>query len=116
MATNLVYRDAANLELYTNAGVKSGDPVAVGEITGVALGDEDTAGYTVIRRKGVFNLEVTAIDAGDPLEPVPISIGDTLYIADGELSNNDSGTQFGYALEDIDSGTKTIRVLLGGKK
>jgi len=114
----MIYKNADNLRLYTNASIKPGNPVVVGGIVGVALGDEDTAGYTVIRRKGVFKLPVTAIEVeGDPDPvPVPIHIGDTLYIADGELSNDGTGTQFGYALEAIDEGTKTIKVLLGGKK
>lgn len=117
MATNMIYKNADNLRLYTNASIKSGDPVVVGGIVGVALGDEDSAGYTVIRRRGVFNLEVTAIETGDPLAPVPIHIGDTLYIDDnGVISNDSTKTQFGYALEAIDEGTKTIKVLLGGKK
>jgi len=112
MATNMIIKNSEQLPIYTNSDVESGETVLVGEITGVALADEDSDGYTVIRREGAFLLEVVAHDgtSGSAVSP-----GDSLYLdaSDGTLNKDSSETLFGYALEAIDSGdTDTIKVLL----
>jgi len=102
----MVFKNADNLRIYTNSDVEVGEPVAVGQITGVALTNEDDDGYTVIRRKGVFKLTITTPTA-------TINIGDPVYYSSGVLNNDDTGVLFGYALEQVSaSTTKEIHVLL----
>ena len=112
MATNMIIKNSEQLKIYTNSDVESGETVLVGEITGVALADEDSDGYTVIRREGVFDLSVKAHDG---LSNSKVGFGDALYLdaSDGTLDKNSNETLFGYALEEIASGeTDTIKVLL----
>jgi len=108
MATNMIYKNADNLRVPVGAGIESGDPVVVGGITGVALVDRDSDGYAVIRRKGVFSLEVSAVSTD-------IDVGTPVYITSSNTLTNTVGsnTLFGYALEAVASGTSaTIKVLL----
>ena len=86
------------------ASPKSGDPVTIGKIPGVALNDEDADGKTTIATKGVFDLEVDGTSA--------IGLGDRLYYAAGVLSTLNTGVLFGKALEAVPTGTATIPVLL----
>lgn len=112
MATNMIIKNSEQLPIYTNSDVNSGETVLVGGITGVALADEDSDGYTVIRREGVFDLSVKAHDGSSNSK---VSIGDALYLdaSNGTLDKDSNETLFGYALEEITSGeTDTIKVLL----
>jgi len=117
MATNMIIKNSDQLKVYTNSDVNSGETVLVGGITGVALADEDSDNYTVIRRKGVFDLLVTAHDGSDHAD---VAIGDALYLdaSNGTLNKKSTETLFGYALEAITKGTgetiatDTIKVLL----
>lgn len=112
MATNMVYKTGDRIELNVGTGVMSGDPVAVGEITGVALLDADTDGNTVVVRDGVFELSVVG---NDGTTGAAVAVGDPLYITAGEkfLDVDATAVLFGYALEEVASGaTKTIKVLL----
>lgn len=96
MATNEVYRNADSIPLPVPAGTKSGDPVKVGSLIGVALTDRGDDGQATVRRTGAFTLTV-----GDAVE----SAGTPLYVAgDGtsritSLTTTATGnTLFGYAL------------------
>lgn len=112
MATNMIIKNSEQLKIYTNSDVESGETVLVGGITGVALADEDSDGYTVIRREGVFDLSVVAHDGTSGSK---VSFGDALYLdaSNGTLDKDSNETLFGYALEEITSGeTDTIKVLL----
>jgi len=112
MATNMIIKNSDQLKIYTNSDVESGETVLVGGITGVALADEDSDGYTVIRREGVFDLSVKAHDG---LSNSKVGFGDALYLdaSNGTLDKDNAETLFGYALEEIASGeTDTIKVLL----
>ncbi len=112
MATNMIIKNSDQLKVYTNSDVNSGETVLVGGITGVALADEDSDNYTVIRREGVFDLSVVAHDGSSNSK---VSIGDALYLdaSNGTLDKDNTETLFGYALEEIASGkTDTIKVLL----
>ncbi len=121
MATNLVFKDPDNL-LLTVAGVSSGNPVAVGGITGVALTNTGDDGKSVIRRNGVFELNVEGINMvfEDPTwvyANSAVSVGDKLYYDASrpiKINKNDhSGVFFGYALEAVAEGASdTIQVLL----
>lgn len=105
MATNMIYKNADNLWLNVgDVDIESGDPVVVGNITGVALIDADAAGYATIRREGVFELPVTGT----------FTIGAPVYIIPSTrvLTNTSAGNVlFGYALE-ATSGDEVIKVLL----
>jgi len=112
MATNMIIKNSDQLKVYTNSDVESGETVLVGGITGVALADEDSDGYTVIRREGVFDLSVKAHDGSSDSK---VGFGDALYLdaSNGTLNKNSNKTLFGYALEEIALGeTNTIKVLL----
>ena len=117
MAKNYV-QDGKVLDL-TVANVASGDPVAVGEIVGVALTDTDSDGKVRVQTEGVFKLSVVA-QAWDSVAGAyvdsAISIGDALYYDDGTINKNDKSTLFGYALEPVAAGaTATISVVLSKK-
>lgn len=96
MATNEVYREADSLPLPVPTGTKSGDPIKVGSLVGVALIDREADGTATVRLKGAFAL--TVADA-------VTAVGAPLYvIGDGtsritSLTNAAAGnTLFGYAL------------------
>ena len=110
MATNRIYERGTQLE-YALADTDAGDPVAIGELPGVALTDTDDDGNVTVQHDGVFELAVVGNDG----EAAEISAGDIVYIqSDGTLNIDDSGTRFGYALEDVASGaTETIEVKVG---
>lgn len=112
MAKNRVYSEFRTLFLEVGAGVKSGDPVRVGHMNGVALTDADANNYATVDFGGVYNLSVKAVnDAGNSA----VSVGDHIYLVDADtpkLSKKNSGYFFGCALEAIDTGqTATIKVV-----
>ncbi len=114
MAKNRVFAESRKLSLPVSAGTVSGDPVAVGQLTGVALIDRTSAGNATVDRRGVYSLAVQAVNgAGNSA----VAVGDELYhtAADAtKLSKKNTGIFFGYALEVIAAGTTaTIRVALG---
>lgn len=121
MAKNLIFKKPDNLAL-TVSGALSGDPVAVGGVTGVALMDAEDDGTCIIRRKGVFELNVEGVNMVEnesvwEYGNVAVSVGDKLYYDATraiKINKNDhSGTFFGYALETVGSGANaTIQVLL----
>ena len=92
MATNEVFREADHISLPVIAGTKSGDPVKVGSLFGVAVTDRDSAGNATVWRKGAFRLTVSDAVTG---------VGTPVYFTDGskQLSAAGTGTPFGYALE-----------------
>ena len=123
MATNEVYYPGDTLPLPVPAGTKSGDPVVIGTIAGVALEDRDAAGNAPVRVKGVFKLSVTGHDG---TKNVAIGVGDKVYytapsgttpaIIDADATD---GAEFGVALKAIASGADdavvaTIPVALKG--
>lgn len=114
MAKNMIYKDANVLEIVVPAGITSGDPVVVNNITGVALTDRDaTSGKATVKFNAVFDLSVKAInDDGNSA----VAIGDIIFWLTGDtpkLSKKNSGTAFGIALETItEAETDTIKVML----
>jgi hypothetical protein len=87
-----------------------GGVVVYGALVGIAEGDEDSDGYTVVRfGPWVGDLEVVtsgAIAKGDPL----FCTGATPVV----LSNISTGYFFGWANEALASGTDTINVIKAG--
>ncbi|MHB1418471.1 MAG: capsid cement protein [Bacillota bacterium] len=112
MAKNYV-QEGHRLWLTAGAGVTSGAPVAVGQITGVAVADVDANNQTTVDTAGVYDLSVKGINGGGNSAVV---VGDAIYYTVGDtpkLNKKDNGVLFGYALEAVDAGaTATINVKL----
>ena len=91
MALNEIYRDGDHIALPVAEGTKSGDPVAVGSLVGVAQTDRDAAGNATVWLTGVFDV---------PVSDAVASVGLAVYITSaGVLTNAASGnTIVGYAL------------------
>jgi predicted RecA/RadA family phage recombinase len=116
MATNELYDRGEQLSLAATdpATPASGDPVLVGQISGVALTAEDSAGNTTIKMVGVFTLSVRGVDGGGNSA---VAVGDILYYVAADtpkLSKKTTGVRYGYALGTVSGGaTTTIPVKLG---
>ena len=122
MATNEVYYPGDTLPLPVPAGTKSGDPVVIGTIAGIAMEDRDAAGNAPVRVKGVFKLSVTGHDGNSNKA---INVGDKVYYtapSEGSpaiIDANATGAEFGVALKAIAKGetnavVATIPVALKG--
>lgn len=115
MATNEVHKFGDQLSAAAThpATPKSGDPVRVGDICGVALTDERTDGTTSIKFNGVFNVSVKGVNSGGNSA---VAVGDSIYYVDADtpvLSKKNTGVLFGYALGAVTGGaTTTIPVKL----
>src|SRR3989304_8105160 len=118
MAKNLIFdKQILNVVCSPPTSPLSGQPVRVGNLTGVALENEDSDGTCVVDfRQVVYDLSVKGVnDAGNSA----VAKGDDLYYVDadindgtGFLSKKISGRYFGVALETVGSGsTATIQVL-----
>lgn len=122
MATNLRHATGDTLSLPVGAGIESGDPVLVGDLSGVALTDRGAGGnpaeFATVQvgvNSAVFTVEVEATDGN-------IVAGDRLYIdVAGAVSNDPTDHAFGFAIPTpgqtgnlVASGqTGDIHVLLG---
>jgi len=115
MAKNYIQK-GRYLWLTVAAGTKSGDPVAVGQITGVATIDADANNQATVDTEEVYDLSVKAIDGGGNSA---VAIGDNIYFVSADtpkLSKKTTGVLYGYALEAISAGaTDTINVKLAKK-
>lgn len=104
MATNTVHELGTNLEVVI-AGKLSGQPVAYGQIPGVAETDsEAVTNRLVMQTCGVYRLTVGEACAA----------GDILYLTGaGALTKTvGSNVRFGYALE-TQAGSGTVKVKIG---
>ncbi|ATW24159.1 DUF2190 family protein [Candidatus Formimonas warabiya] len=107
MAKNFV-QEGRRLFLTAGSGVKSGDPVAVGQIAGVAVADVDSNNQTTVDTEGVYKLSVKGIDGSGNSA---VAIGDAIYFVSGDtpkLSKKATGVLFGYSLGTVDSGATAI--------
>ena len=122
MAKNEVYYPGDTIPLPVPEGTKSGDPVVVGTIAGIAMEDRDAAGNAPVRVKGVFKLSVTGRDG---TSTKAINVGDKVYYTAPSggtpaiINANAMGKEFGVALKAIDKGATvavvaTIPVVLKG--
>ena len=121
MATNRIKENGRKLSLVCThpASPSSGDPVRIGNLIGVALTDERTAGDTTVDLgQAVYDLSVKGEDDDGNSA---VAIGDKLYYVDADV---DDGTGFlnkkvtgyfaGIALEIVPTGTiVTINVRIG---
>jgi hypothetical protein len=124
MTSREIYSDADNLSLPVPSGLKSGDPVRVGELNGVLVTDRtpdtqtisDTQGpvtpggnppgYASVKLKGAREFDGVAFAVSN--------IGDPIYITPGNaLSGSASGNQkYGAALstKTATAGPLTVRI------
>jgi predicted RecA/RadA family phage recombinase len=112
MATNIKYEPGWSLNLTCTKPDKpnSGDPVRIGNLTGIALTDEDAAGKTVVNT-GPFVAKFAVKANGG----AGIAIGAPIWYHDDATPVLDNvsagGYYYGIALEAISAGqTATIRV------
>lgn len=112
MAKNRKFHSSRILNCTVASPTVSGDPIAVGDMAGIALTDYDSvSGKATVQFDGVFDVEVVASNASGN---VAVAEGDAVYLsAAGVVSKNATGIFLGYAMEAIDSGeTDTIMVRL----
>lgn len=108
MAKNEQLSPGRRITIAVPAGVVSGDPVAVGELVGVAQIDRQSDGNTTIDTEGVYELTITgAISLGAPVYAVVVSGLVTSLTA--TATNN---TRYGTALA-AQGGTGKIPVKIG---
>lgn len=112
MATNIKYEPGWSLNLTCTKpdAPDSGDPVRIGNLTGIAIKDEDTAGKTAVYT-GPFVAEFSVKDNGGS----GIAVGDTIWYHDDATPVLDNvptgGYYYGIALEAVTAGqTATIQV------
>lgn len=114
MALNRVLAAGNRLALPVSNTVESGDPVAVGDLPGVAVTDyRADDGTASVQTNGVFDLDVKAENGSGNKK---VDAGDAVYLqSDGTINiKSGTGVRFGYALVDIASGdTDTIPVKIG---
>lgn len=88
---NMIFKADSFISLPVPTGVKSGDPVVVGDIVGIAITDEgggvgNMPGYASVALEGGARLNVPAGTA--------YAIGDTVYItADRTITKTASGNK-----------------------
>ena len=112
MADNIKYEPGWSLDLTCTKPDKpnSGDPVRIGNLTGIALTDEDAAGKTVVNT-GPFVAKFAVKATGGS----GIDVGDTIWYHDDQTPPLDNvpteGYYYGIALEAVTAGqTATIQV------
>jgi predicted RecA/RadA family phage recombinase len=104
MARNEIYHDADRLSLPVPPGVKSGEPVLVGPLPGVAATNRDDAtGEATVWMCGAWDLDVTGAVAGYGL---PIYITTTRTLTATATGNK----LFGYSLGTKGAGTGPLTV------
>lgn len=116
MAGNRVFEEGRQLSFAVASTVSSGDPVAIGSMTGVALTDYNAStGKATVDLGGVYDLSVKGVNNAGASA---IAIGDPIYLVAADnpvLSKKTVGVFFGYALEAVDAdATATIRVRSAG--
>lgn len=115
MSDNFTQDTGDVVVLTISGGASSGDPVAVGQITGVSLVDITAGASGAIRRKGVATLSVKGVDGSGNSA---VAIGDALYFTSGDtpkINKKTTGVLYGYALAEVTTGsTASISVLLKG--
>lgn len=83
MAKNEQFAETGTLYLPVIAGVKSGDPVIVGMIPGVAITDRDADGKATVKNVGSHNVSVTGAIATVGLPVYITSATYALVVAPG---------------------------------
>lgn len=107
MATNEVYKYGNSIPLPVPDGTVSGDPVVVGQLTGVAQTDRDADGNATVALIGAYNVPVVGAIA---------AVGAPVYITSAsDATATATGNQLlGHALATKGTGTGVIPVRLTG--
>jgi predicted RecA/RadA family phage recombinase len=107
MAANEVYAEAESLVLPVASTIKSGWPVVIGGLYGVALVDSaagsDANYYTTVKFCGVFRFDISAASPIAPLATLQgqaLTVGQPVYITSGGVltTTATSNTLFGHAI------------------
>jgi len=121
MAINRKYEYGRKLNVACShpTSPSSGQPCRFGDLTGVALTDEDSAGNTTVDfGPAVYNLSVKGVNDGGNSA---VAVGDKLFYVDTDISDGSgflskkltNGRFFGFALATVGSGsTATIAVAI----
>ena len=110
MAKNQVYSEALHIPLPVPSGTKSGDPVVVGSLVGVAITDRETGETEVaVWRNGAWDLAVdgAVTEVGTPLYIVADGTRQTQLVVAEPAAD---GVVFGYALATKSAAVATIPV------
>jgi|SRR5690625_673621 len=118
MARNIVYKHALNISRPVPTGTRSGDPVRIGVLNGVATTDEGSLavageamsngnepGFASVTSEGIAKLPISGTDTGD--------IGDPVYIDDNSNYTDGSDGEPPFVLSL--SGTDLFGSLAGPK-
>lgn len=102
MAKNRIFSEARHIPLIADKAYKSGDPVAIGQITGVAVADAENGKDLSVHTDGAWNLTVTGT----------LTQGQAVYITSaGKLTaTKDSNKPYGVALKAKGSGDGLVWV------
>jgi predicted RecA/RadA family phage recombinase len=127
MAKNKALERANRLTIAVPSTVKSGDPVMVGALNGVAETDYNAlSGKASVCLEGAYFLAVVGSSQLSPIVGAAIKVGDPIYWDGGSLDSTTNVTTggtlnanptdnpvFGHALDALDSAASgTIRVRL----
>jgi len=90
-------------------GTKAGDPVVIGVLPGIAVIDRQSNGKATVKfSTGSYRLKVEGKKKGGEEEQA-IKVGEKVFLKEGKLSADSTGTLWGYAMEEVEKG-KTAEV------
>jgi predicted RecA/RadA family phage recombinase len=112
LALNRELEDAKQVCLPVPEGTESGDPLVLGALPCVALIDRNADGEASVDLGGAYRLTVSGEDGEGN---AAVGVGDILFIdAEGNITVDEAGTRFGYALDAVAEGEEAvIRVKIG---
>lgn len=111
MATNEKVTTPIARNLAVASGTKSGDPVVIGTLVGVAETDRDGSGNAIVHfGTAIWYLAVGGVDGSGNSA---VAIGDKIYYTSGDtpkLNKKTTGVYFGKALGTVGSGSTTTSI------
>jgi predicted RecA/RadA family phage recombinase len=88
-------------------GTKSGDPVIIGVLPGVAVIDRQANGKATVKfSTGSYRMTVIGKKEAEEKQ---IKVGEKVFLKEGKLSADTGGTLWGYVMEEVAKG-KTAEV------
>lgn len=95
MATNRYYPEGDSVKLVADQAYASGEAVAIGQITGVAVTAVETGGEFAVHTNGAWRFNVEGA----------LTVGQAVYLNARKLTGTKSGKPFGVALQAKAAGT-----------